>query len=69
MVLSNTSPENMEKMKKQGTSPGPLLFSCPNIPAKNLCPAGHQSDAIPTGASFQHPATYRRGIAWSGTNL
>ena len=29
----------------------------------------HQSDAIPTGASFQHPATYRRGIAWSGTNL
>lgn len=29
----------------------------------------HQSDAIPTGSSFQHPATYRRGIAWSGTNL
>ena len=29
----------------------------------------HQSDAIPTGASFQHPAAYRRGIAWSGTNL
>ena len=34
-----------------------------------LCPAGHHSDEIPTGNSFQASIRPRRGIAWSENNL
>ena len=34
-----------------------------------LCPAGHHSDEIPTGNSFQVSIRPRRGIAWSENNL
>lgn len=40
---------------------GPVFFI--------LCPAGYQSDAIPTGASVQALPARRRGIAWSRPTL
>ena len=72
-TLSNTSASNTaQKRETGGRNPAPCFFMPFNAfrpPASSPCPAGHTSDAIPTGASFQHPAAYRRGIAWSGTNL
>ena len=74
-ALSNTSPENIARTQETGSrNPAPCFFMFPITaprPARKCesVSGSHQSDAIPTGASFQHPAAYRRGIAWSGTNL
>lgn len=74
-ALSNTSPENIARTQETGSrNPAPCFFMFPitaPYPARKCesVSGSHQSDAIPTGASFPHPATYRRGIAWSGTNI
>lgn len=74
-ALSNTSPENIARTQETGSrNPAPCFFMFPitaPYPARKCesVSGSHQSDAIPTGASIQHPATYRRGIARSRTNL
>ena len=55
--IKRTPLYNQERRPKLG----PVFFI--------LCPAGYQSDAIPTGASVQGLPAYRRGIAWSVPTL
>ena len=57
-----------QKSCRQET-PAPCFFMSFNgfrPPTSSLCPAGHTSDAIPTGPASQSLPAHRRGIAWSG---